>query len=188
MGKTWMGGSTHEGNIDLLTPQQQSYLSQGLNPQNAQAAGQAYNQFLQPYNPEMFGELFQKSFVDPAQQQLQRNIIPTIKESFMGMDESGSGALNRALAQSATDVGTNLGSQYMNLYNQQAAQRMNALQQLGGMAGQKTFAPHLSQQQGLAGPLIQALGSIVGGSLGGGGSVGVGALTSMLSKLLGGGG
>ena len=130
--------------------------------------------------------MFQKSFVQPAQQQLERNIIPTIKENFMGMDESGSGALNRALAQSASDVGTNLGSQYMNFFNQQAGQRLNALQQLGGMAGQKTFAPHLSQQQGLAGPLIQALGSILGGGLSGGGGIGMGAIRQFLSSIFGG--
>jgi len=111
--------------------------------------------------------MFQKSFIDPAQQALQRQIIPGIKEQFLGMDESGSGALNRALAQSATDVATGLGSQYMNFYNQQQGNKLNALNLLGGLSGQRTFEPHIQQTQGILGPLISALGQAAAGYFGG---------------------
>lgn len=130
---------------------------------NGQLASGAYSDFLQPYNQEAFGELFQKSFIDPAQQALQRQIIPGIKEQFLGLDESSSGSLNRALAQSATDVATGLGSQYMNFYNQQQDNKLNALGQLGALSGQRTFEPHIQQTQGLAGPIISALGQVLAG-------------------------
>lgn len=161
MGKTFMGGATHEGNIDLLTPEQKQFLSSILG-QNSGQANQAYSQFLQPYNPEQFTDFYQKSFIDPAQQVLQRQIIPGLKENFLGLDESGSSALNRALAQSATDVSTSLGQGILGQYNQYQANRLSALSGLGGLAGSQTFQPLISQQQGILGPLIGAAGTVGG--------------------------
>jgi hypothetical protein len=108
--------------------------------------------------------MFQKSFIDPAQQAMQRQIIPGIKEQFLG-DESGSSALNQALAQSATDLSSTLGQQYMNQYNIGQDRQMQAFTGLGGLAGQRTFDPLIQQRQGLAGPLIGALGQIGGAAL-----------------------
>lgn len=139
-----------------------------MGPQQQQFASGAYSDLLQPYNQQGFGDLFQKSFIDPAQQALQRQIIPGIKEQFLGVDESGSGSLNRALAQSASDVSTGLGQQYMNFYNQQQANKLGALGQLGGLSGQRTFEPQIEQTQGILGPLIAALGQIGAGALTGG--------------------
>ena len=176
-----MGGSTQKGNIDLLSPQQSSYLSSALGPQQQQLASGAYSDFLQPYNQEGFQDIFQKSFIDPAQQALQRQIIPGLKESFLGLDESGSGSLNRALAQSATDVSTGLGQQYMNFFQNQQANKLNALQGLGGLVGQRTFEPHIEQTQGIMGPIISALGQIGGGIAMGG--PGGGALAALMKAL-----
>lgn len=141
-----MGGVSHEGNIDLLTPQQQQFLG-----------GQ-----MQGADPQQFEQMFQKSFIDPAQQAMQRQIIPGIKEQFMGMDESGSSALNQALAQSATDLSSSLGSQYMNQYNLAQGRGMTA-------AGQTQFSPMIHEQQGILGDIIKALGSIIPGLPGMGG-------------------
>jgi len=135
-----MGGVTRGENIDLLTPQQQSFLSQAMQGQD----------------PQQFQEMFQKSFVDPAQQTMQRQIIPGIKEQFLGMDESGSSALNQALSQSATDLSGMLGSQLMNQYNLGQARGLQA-------AGQQQFSPMIHQQQGILGDIIKALGGIGGG-------------------------
>lgn len=148
--------------MNLLTPEQQSTLSGLLGSQGNQGA---YSEFTQPYEPEKFQELFQKSAIDPATQALQRNIIPALKEGFLGLNESGSGALNRALAQSATDLSTNLGQQYLNFFNQQQQNKLGALGQLGGLSSQRTFEPIIQQNSGILGPLIQALGSIGGGYL-----------------------
>ena len=131
-----------------------------MSPQSQQLASGAFSEFLQPYNAGQFQDLFQRSVVDPAQQTLQRHLIPSIKESFLGAGESGSGALNRALAQSATDLSTALGSQMMGFYQQQQGDKMRALGLLGGLAGQRTFEPMVEQTQGILGPLISALGQI----------------------------
>lgn len=182
MGKTLLGGDTRQEDIGLLSPEQSSFLSQSLSGSNA------YGDLTQQYDPQQFSELFQKSFVDPSMQALQRQIIPGIKESFLGLDESGSGSLNRALAQSATDVSTGLGQQYMNFFNQQQQNKLGALGQLGGLAGQRTFEPHIEQTQGILGPILQAIGAVAGGSLSGGGSAGIGMITDLLKSMLGGGG
>lgn len=100
-------------------------------------------------------------------QALQQQIIPGLKESFLGLDESGGSSLNRALAQSASDVSTGLGQQYMNFFNQQNSNKLNALNSLGGLAGQRTFEPHIEQIQGILGPLIASLGQAGAGWLGG---------------------
>lgn len=120
---------------------------------------------MQPYDQNQFQDFYQKSFIDPAQQALQRQIIPGIKENFLGLDESGSSALNRALAQSATDVSTSLGSGILGQYNQYQANRLSALSGLGGLAGSQTFQPLINQQQGILGPLIGAAGTIGGAAL-----------------------
>ena len=121
---------------------------------------------MQPYDPEQFQDLFQKSFIDPATQALQRQIIPAIKENFLGLDESGSGSLNRALSQSATDLSTALGSQYMNFYNQNNANQLSALGQLGNLGSQKTFEPLIQQTSPLLPMLIQALAEGAGAFFG----------------------
>lgn len=181
MGKTLMGGSTQKENIDLLSPQQSSFLSSALGPQQQQLASGAYSDFLQPYNQEGFQNLFQTSFIDPAQQALQQQIIPGLKESFLGLDESGSGSLNRALAQSASDVSTGLGSQMMNFFNQQQQNKLGAIGQLGGLTGQRTFEPHIEQTQGILGPIISALGQIGAGYASGGAT----AIPQLLAALTG---
>jgi len=122
----------------------------------------------QPMDMNQFNQMFQKSFVDPAQQTMQRQVIPGIKEQFMGMDESGSSALNQALSQSATDLSTSLGGQYMNQWNQQQGQQLQALGLTGQMAGQRTFDPMIQQTQGILGPLIGMLGQLGGAGIMGG--------------------
>lgn len=157
MGKTLMGGVSHQQNVDLLTPEQQNFLTSAMG---------GLQQMGQPTDPQQFQQMFQESFVDPATQMLQRQVIPALKEAYLG-EETGSSALNQALAQSATDISTNLGQQLMNQYNIGQQRQMGALGGLGGLAGQRTFQPMLQQQKGLAGPLIGLLGQLGGAYLGG---------------------
>ena len=163
MGKTLMGSTQNKGNIDLLTPEQKNFLSSILGSQQ-EGAQNAYSQFLQPYNPEQFQDFYQKSFIDPAQQTLQRQIIPGLKENFLGLDESGSSSLNRALAQSATDLSSVLGQGMLGQYNQQQQNQLGALGGLQGLSGAHTFQPLVQQNQGLLGPIVQAAGTIAGGA------------------------
>ena len=125
-----------------------------------QAAGNAYSQFLQPYDPKQYEDVFNKAVVDPAMQQYNQKIVPGIQQRFVDANAGSSSALNQALGQSAADLGTMLGGHYMNFFNQQNANTLSALSGLGGLAGQQTFTPLVSQQQGLAGPLIQGAGQL----------------------------
>lgn len=157
MGQTMMGSTRNLGNVSLLTPQQESYLSNAMGGLSQMGA---------PVDPQQYQSMFQTSFIDPAKQVLQRQIIPSIKENFLGLDESGSSALNQALSQAATDLSTSLGSQMMGQFNTQESRRMGALQGLGGLAGQRTFEPMIQQNQGILGSLISALGNVGAGGLG----------------------
>lgn len=131
--------------------------------QTAGQAGSAYNEFLQPYDPAQYEDIFKKSVVDPTMQQYNQQIIPGIQQRFVDANAGSSSALNQALGQSANDIGTLLGGQYGNFFNQQQQNKLNALFGLGNMAGQKTYQPIIRQDSGLAGPLIGAAGTVGAG-------------------------
>lgn len=131
-------------------------------------AGESYRQFLQPQSVGDYQELFEQAYVNPAQRQLERKIIPTIQQSFVDQNAGSSSALNQALAEAASDVTTNLGSQFGNFFQQQQQNKLGALGQLGGLSGQKTLEPIVSQQQGILPALLQGLGALGGGALSGG--------------------
>lgn len=136
--------------------------------QTAPQAGEAYNQFLSPSSLGDYQDLFQQAYINPAVTALQRNIIPEIQQSFVNADAGSSSALNQALSQAATDVATNLGGQFGNFFQQQQANKLGALGQLGGLSGQRTFEPMIEQTQGILAPIVSALGSIYAGGLAGG--------------------
>jgi hypothetical protein len=164
MGQTLLGGATHEGNIDLLSPQQQQFLGGILGqPGIGQQAGQAYNQFLQPFDSTKYEDVFNKAVVNPSMQQFEQRVIPSIQQSFVDANAGSSSALNQALGQSAQDLTTSLGSQYLNFFNQQQANQMGALANLGGLANQQQFSPLISQGGGILGPLLGAIGNLGAG-------------------------
>lgn len=166
MGKTFFGGTEHEGNVDLLTPQQQQFLSSIIGGQTGNLAGGAYQQFLQPITPESYESVFQKSVVDPAMMQYERSVLPALQQRFVDANAGSSSALNQALSQSASDLTTMLGQQYGQFYNQGQQNQLNALSQLGGLGTQRTFEPIISQSQGIMGPLLGLLGSLGGAGIG----------------------
>lgn len=164
MGSTLMGGAEQTGNVPLMTGEQSDFLSQamgGLGPQ----ANQAYSQFLQPYDEDQFQGLFQKSFIDPAMQQYEQQIVPMLQQRFVDANAGSSSALNQALGQSASDLSTMLGSQMGQFYQGQQQNQLQALQGLSGMLGQRAFDPMIQQRQGILGPLIGAGGMIGAASM-----------------------
>lgn len=167
MGKTLLGGVGQEGNIDLLNPNQREFLSGALG-NAAPKAGEAYSQFLQPQSMGDYQDLFEQSYINPAVQALNRQIIPGIQQSFVDQNAGSSSALNQALAEAATDVTTNLGSQFGNFFQQLQQNKLGALGQLGGLGTARTFEPIVTQKQGYLPSLLGATGSILGGALGGG--------------------
>lgn len=161
MGQTALGGTQLGQSADLLAPEQRQFLS-GILGNAAPQAGEAYSQFLQPQSMGDYQSLFEQAYVTPAQQQLQRKIIPTIQQSFVDLNAGSSSALNQALAEAATDVTTNLGSQFGQFFQQQQQQKLGALGQLGGLAGMRTFEPTTQQTQGWLGPALEAALRVAG--------------------------
>lgn len=101
-------------------------------------------------------------------QAFNRQVLPSIQQQFVDANAGSSSALNQALAEAATDVTTNLGSQFGQFFQNQQQNKLGALGQLGGLAGQRTFEPTTETTQGWLGPLLQGLASLGGGALGGG--------------------
>ena len=115
---------------------------------------------MQPQSAEDYQDVFQKSYVDPAMMAMERQIIPGIQQRFVDAGAGSSSALNQALAQSATDLSTSLGSQYGQFLQGQQQNQLNALNMFGQLGTQQTFSPLIQQQQGILGPLINAGGTI----------------------------
>lgn len=162
MGDLLTGSTTHKDNISMLTPQQQQQMAgfmQNLGPQFQSAM----SQLMQPMDAQQQQDVFQKSYVEPAQQALQQQLIPGIKESFGGMNASSSSALNQALAQAATDVSTNIGTQYGNFLQNQNQNQLQALSMYAPLLSQQTFSPLIQEKQGIMGPLISAGGAVGAG-------------------------
>jgi len=154
MGKVLFGSTSQKQPASNLTREQSQFLSEvlgGIGPQ----VSQTYRNLLQPQSVEDRQAMFEKSFVQPAQQQLQRNIIPSIQQKFTDLNASSSSALNQALAQATTDVGTMLGSQAMNYDQQQQQLLLNVLNSLSGIGTQQTQQPVMQQRQGILGPLLK---------------------------------
>jgi hypothetical protein len=201
------GGSTHEKNIKLFSKDQTKFLGDILKGET-KAGKQAYSDLLQrPSTPNLDKMLgpsrqtfqglmnqgsdmgaFQQGVVDPMTQQYRQQILPALQQRFVDANAGSSSALNQALAQSANDLTTQMGSlylpfrqnqqqtqlsaaqgyagltnPYMSLYGTQMGGRQAALSGLSGLAGQQTFTPLISQKEGILGPMIGAAGSIGAG-------------------------
>ncbi len=146
---------------NLLTPEQQQFLSSALG--GTGQAGEAYGQFLQPQSQEDMQAAFQKGVVDPMMQTYEQQTVPALQQRFVDAGAGSSSAMNQALSQSAQDLTTSLGSQYLPFMQGQKQNTLTALGQLGGLAGQQAFQPLM--KGGLADPLLKGLGAAGGGML-----------------------
>jgi hypothetical protein len=204
MGKSTMGGSVeHTGNVELLTKDQKKFLS-GILGSSSKGAAKAYKDLLKrPDEPNLKKMLdpsrnvyerlmsegddmsaFKTGVVDPMMMNYNQQVLPGLQQRFVDQNAGSSSALNQALAQSAGDLTTQMGSlylpfkqnqqnmllnaaqgnasltnPYMDMYKTQFGGRLSALSGLGGLAGQQTFTPMIHQTEGIAGPLINAAGS-----------------------------
>ena len=109
--------------------------------------------------------------MDPAMQTFEQQTVPAIQQRFVDEGGGSSSALNQALAQSASDLSTMIGSKEGEFqFGQQQLQQggmQNILQLLAQMSSQRTFDPMIQQRQGLLPPLIGGVGA--GLTLGAGG-------------------
>ena len=159
-----MGSTQNAGNVDLLNPQQQQFLSQLLGRSS---------------DPGQFDQMFQESFVNPAQQQFERYTIPGIKSQFLGTDSSGSSALNQALGQASTDMYSSLQNQKLNQYNTQTNQGIQGL-------GVKAFQPMIQENEGMLSTILRILAAGGAGYLAGGpagAAVGAGVAANKDTKI-----
>lgn len=140
----------------MLTPDQQQAFTSAVQG-GGQNIGALYQQLLQPQGVEDYQQLFQQSYIDPAMNALNQQIIPGLKQQFGDMDAGSSSALNQALAQSAADISTNIGQNIGNFMQQQQGNQLSALGQYQGLLGQETFTPLLKQNQGILPGLIALL-------------------------------
>ena len=148
----------------MLTPEQQALYSSaitGLGPDFLQSLGG----FMQPQSQEQMDATFQKTFVDPAMQTYNQKTIPGIQQAFSDANAGSSSALNQALASSASDLSTNIGAQYGQFQQNQQQQQLQALSQFMPLLTGQTFTPLIQQQQGLAGPMMQAGGQLAGSAI-----------------------
>lgn len=129
MGQSKGGGYTQK---PTLLPEQMSLLQQILSQSqgNTGAAAEGFKQFL----PGGGGG---QAIKDAANQNYQQQTIPSILNAF-GTGSKGSSSLNQALASSASNLNTNLGSQL-------AQMQLSASQGLGNIGSNQT-------QQGLGTP------------------------------------
>ena len=165
MGKTMMGGTSKQKNLDMLSPQQRQLYNtalEQLGPDFIQSLGG----FMQPMDEQQMQDTFQQSYVDPAMQTFNQQVVPGIQERFVGGNAGSSSALNQALASSASDLSTNLGAQYGNFQQQQKQNQMNALQQFMPMLGQQTYQPYMQQKPGILPGIIGGAGQAFGGGAG----------------------
>lgn len=121
---------------------------------------QTFGNLLQPMGQEQMDDVFQKAYVDPAMKTYEQQVLPSIQQRFVDANAGASSALNQALAQSAGDLSTALGSQYGQLFQNQQQQQLQALNQFLPLMTGQTFSPMIQQQQGILGPLIQAGGQM----------------------------
>ncbi len=171
------GGTQNLGNIELLEPSQRQLLQSLTSPQTAQRSQQALQNLL-AFDPAAQKQLFQESIVAPTLETYQQQVIPSIQQYYSDLGLGSSGALNQALAQSATSLGTQLGAQQMDFYKTQQAGTLGALGQLSGLSTTPTQAPMIQQSQGILGPLLGVAGQLGGAAIQQGG---IGALIKALS-------
>lgn len=108
-------------------------------------------------------EIFQKSYVDPAMQTYQQQVLPSIQQRFVDANAGASSALNQALSQSASDLSTALGAQYGQFFEGQQNKQLQAMSQFLPLLTGQTFQPVFQQKQGLGGPLLDAISKIGAG-------------------------
>lgn len=90
----------------------------------------------------------------------EQKFIPSLQQQFVDLNAGSSSALNQALAQSASDLSTALGSQFGQFMTGQQEQQQKAISQLLQVLMGQTFSPLIKQKEGILGPLLQAGGQI----------------------------
>ncbi len=133
--------------------------------QGVQGKGQFSNLF--GFDPAQQRDVFQKMYAQPAYQNFQENIIPSITGQFRGGNLGNSSYLGGALGKAGTDVQRGLDAHLAQmLYQGQQSSIDRRLSAINNILGTQTFAyqkpqasPFESMLYGFSGGLGQSAGS-----------------------------
>lgn len=201
-GKSVLGGSTHEKNIELLSKDQKKFLSDILGSETKDAK-KAYSDFLKKSDsPDVFsrkdldkflrpakdtyGRLMQEGddeaafktgVVDPMMQQYKQQVLPGLQQRFVDANAGSSSALNQALASSANDLTTQMGQMYLPF---KQSQQQTQLAAAGGLTGMTS--PMLQYQGQQYGQYNQANANRMSALSGLGGLAGQQTFTPLISQ------
>ncbi len=112
-------------------------------------AGGALENFTGDYDPSAVQDLYQQSFVNPAVQTFEQDIMPAIMERFAGANAADSGAMNKTLARAGRDLSTQLSGQLGDLLYRDRQDFMGRQQQAVNQAGMLAGLPGQIASQGL---------------------------------------
>lgn len=156
---------------------------QGLYDQYAQAlqgGGGPLGDIFGQFDPEQVRQLYEQMYAQPAYQNFQENIIPSITGQFRGQNLQNSSYLGGALAKAGTNVQNNLNAQMSNmLYQGQQQNQQNRMQGVQGLLGMNTFdweQPQPSVFDNLLGSMANGAGQMMANKFSGGGMGGMGKI------------
>lgn len=113
-----------------------------------------YRELMSQGNDE---KAFKTGVVDPMMQQYNQSVLPALQQRFVDANAGSSSALNQALASSANDLTTQMGSMYLPFMQGQQQTRLSAAQGLQNsinpymQGAQQQQQTQLAAAQGLAG-------------------------------------
>lgn len=120
----------------LLDPQQQALREQQF--QGLQGQGPLAN--LYNFDTQQATDVFNQNIRQPAYQQYQENVVPTITGQFRGNNLGNSSYAGEALARSGRDVQRNLDAQMSSyLQNGQQQSQQNRINGMNGLLNQQSF-------------------------------------------------
>lgn len=131
MGLPLLFGGRWGGNTG--TPTQQSLGSGDINGLG-RTTNEAYRSLLSNYDPNAYAELYKNSFLNPVKRSLQQDILPSIRNQFLGGDELGSSALNQALSRAIEGAASRLGEGMYAGYQTHTNNVLQALSQLASLS------------------------------------------------------
>lgn len=160
MGDIFKGSTKQVGQVDSLTPEQRELYNQQLQQLGPQYIS-TLQSLLEGMDPETMQEVFNQTVLQPSMQTFEQDVLPAVQQRYIGAGAGSSSALNQALAKSAENLTTSLGSQYGQFAQNQQQLGLSGLQLANPY--QPNISPLLQQQQGILGPLIGSAGSIGAG-------------------------
>lgn len=152
------------GSVDPATLQQISERLGGFNIENQglyQQGTNALSNMLNPFDAAKEQQFFRSQVADPARQQFQEQVLPSIQEAFISQGAGRSSAAAKGLSSAATDLETGLArgeANYVQGQQQMDTQtKLNALAQAMGYAT-APLQTSIAQQSAYMSPYTQGLG------------------------------